>query len=176
MSETSPYANGEYTIGWICPLPIEMAAAKGMLDEQHGEPQDAPKPPDTNAYYLGRVGNFRVVIAGLPLNQYGPSSATKVSENMLQTFPNVRIGFLIGVGGGIPHQASDRHQNVRLGDVVISGNKTGGVVWYEFGKLLDGTLHQRYALNQPPMSIGTALTKMEAEHESKDNRIKEYVI
>ncbi|KAM0192019.1 hypothetical protein ACHAPA_003103 [Fusarium lateritium] len=25
----------EYTVGWVCALPLEMAAAKGMLDQVH---------------------------------------------------------------------------------------------------------------------------------------------
>ena len=27
--------HGDYTIGWVCALPIELAAARQMLDEEH---------------------------------------------------------------------------------------------------------------------------------------------
>ena len=29
-------SHGEYTVGWICALPIEGATAVAMLDERHG--------------------------------------------------------------------------------------------------------------------------------------------
>ena len=53
----------EYTIGWVCALPIERAAAEEMLDEEHGLPQDRN---DTNVYTLGRISGHNVVIACLP--------------------------------------------------------------------------------------------------------------
>src|ERR1700733_5977158 len=54
----SPYSNDEYTVGWICALPIEMAAAKGMMDEEHGDPQKPPQEADHNTYLLGCIGKF----------------------------------------------------------------------------------------------------------------------
>jgi hypothetical protein len=63
-------AREEFQMGWICPLPIEAAATKEMLDEDFGifEEQDAA---DTNSYRLGRIGKHHVVIACLPSGQYG---------------------------------------------------------------------------------------------------------
>lgn len=36
----SPYRNEEYTVGWLCTLPIEIGAAKSMMDEEHGDPRN----------------------------------------------------------------------------------------------------------------------------------------
>jgi hypothetical protein len=59
----------DYTVGWICALPLEMAAAKAMIDEIH---KDLPvQPNDHNAYILGRFGNHSIVIACLPSGEYG---------------------------------------------------------------------------------------------------------
>jgi nucleoside phosphorylase len=105
-----------FQIGWICALPIEAAAAAEMLDENFGilEEQDAA---DSNTYTLGRIGKHHVVIACLPGGQYGTTSATTVVNNMIRTFSkSLRIGLIVGIGGGIPSAAYD----IRLGDVVVS--------------------------------------------------------
>ena len=105
----------EYQIGWICALPIEAAAAREMLDENIGklEEQDST---DSNIYTLGRIGKHYVVIACLG-GQYGTTSATAVAINMMCTFSkSLRIGLMVGIGGGIPSATHD----IRLGDIVIS--------------------------------------------------------
>ncbi|KAH6657082.1 hypothetical protein BKA67DRAFT_554203 [Truncatella angustata] len=45
--------------------------------------------------------------------------------------PNVRIGLMVGIGGGAPSLKHD----IRLGDIVVSspGYGTGGVLQYDYG-------------------------------------------
>ncbi|GLB00105.1 hypothetical protein AtubIFM61612_010361 [Aspergillus tubingensis] len=162
-SRISPYANEEYTVGWICALPVELAAARGMIEgEDHGEPQTSPAAADQNRYTLGTIGHFRVVIACLPKIQLGSSFATASVKDMLFTFPNVRIGLCVGISGGIPDYESQDEQDVRLGDVVISSDsKTAGVVAYALGKkLADSSFETRSVLTPPLRSLGTALGAM----------------
>jgi hypothetical protein len=33
MSKRRAFVKNDYTVGWVCAMPHEMAAAKGMLDE-----------------------------------------------------------------------------------------------------------------------------------------------
>jgi hypothetical protein len=67
----------DYSVGWVCALPVELATAQVMLDEEHQHlGQDAK---DTNLYTLGRIGEHNVVIACLPTGQMGTSSATAVA-------------------------------------------------------------------------------------------------
>jgi hypothetical protein len=162
----SPYPNNDYTVGWICALPVEMAAAKGMIDEEHGDPQTPPQGADHNTYLLGRIKKFKVVVACLPKDEIGSSSAAAVAKDMIFTFPNIRVGLLVGIGAGIPDYESDDIQDVRLGDVVISSNKeNGGVVLYDFGKkLADGSFKSIYWLDRPPRPLRTAISLLEAEH------------
>jgi hypothetical protein len=48
----------DYTVGWVCALPIELAAATEMLDEEYQNvPQDGN---DTNLYTLGRIGEHQL--------------------------------------------------------------------------------------------------------------------
>jgi nucleoside phosphorylase len=173
----SPYSNDEYVVGWICALPIEMAAAKGMMDEGHGDPQTPPPQADQNTYILGCIGKFKVVVACLPKDEIGSSSAAAVARDMLHTFPNIRVGLLVGIGAGIPDYESDEVRDIRLGDVVISSDKeNGGVVLYDFGKrLADGSFKSMYALDRPPRSLRTAISRLEAEHQMRENRIPQYI-
>ncbi|KAJ5160773.1 uncharacterized protein N7482_007777 [Penicillium canariense] len=163
-----------FQIGWICALPIEAAAAKEMLDENFGilEFQDAA---DTNTYTSGRIGKHHVVIACLPGGQYGMTSATTVANNMLRTFSSsLRIGLMVGIGGGIPSAAHD----IRLGDIVISypQGTSGGVLQYDMGKVgVGGEFHRTGSLNSPPRSLLTALSSMRANELTDDPLYPEYI-
>ncbi|GMF91910.1 unnamed protein product [Aspergillus oryzae] len=174
---SSPYGNEEYTIGWVSALPIEMAAAKGMLDEEHGDPQTPPQEADHNTYLLGAMSGFKVVIACLPKDELGASSAAVVATDMLFTFPNIRVGLMVGIGAGIPHYDDNETRDIRLGDVVIGSDRgSSGVVVYDFGKRLpDGSFENIYALDRPPRTLRTALAKMEAEHQTRENKICQYI-
>ena len=103
-----------YSVGWICALAVELAAAKLMLDEHHDK---APQTDhDTNAYTFGRIGKHNVVITCLPAGVIGTASAANVAKQLHSSFPSISIGLMVGVGGGVPGPDND----IRLGDVVIS--------------------------------------------------------
>jgi nucleoside phosphorylase len=156
----------EFQIGWICALPIEAAAAQEMLDESFGtlEEQDNA---DTNVYTLGRIGRHYVVIACLG-GQYGTTSATTVANNMIRTFSkSLRIGLMVGIGGGIPSTAN----NIRLGDIVISypTGTCGGVFQHDMGKVGEnGQLTRTGSLNNPPRLLLAAVNKMRTDALIKD--------
>ncbi|TID04848.1 5'-methylthioadenosine/S-adenosylhomocysteine nucleosidase [Colletotrichum higginsianum] len=156
-----------YTVGWVCALPLEMAAAKAMLDDTH-QPL-AMNPNDSNVYTFGRVGPHNVVIACLPSGQYGTNSAAVVANNIRWSFPSIHIGLMVGIGGGVPGKV-----DVRLGDVVVS-NPTGGssgVIQYDFGKAVhDGRFEHTGTLNKPPQSVLTAVSELRAIHETRPNQI-----
>lgn len=163
-----------FQIGWICALPIEAAAAAEILDEDFGilEEQDAA---DSNTYTLGRIGKHYVVIACLPGGQYGTTSATTVANNMLRTFSkSLRIGLMVGIGGGIPSAAHD----IRLGDVVISypQGTCGGLIQYDMGKIIaEGEFDRTSSLNSPPRALLTAVSTMRAAGLRDDPRYLEYL-
>ncbi|KAK2593245.1 hypothetical protein QQS21_009044 [Conoideocrella luteorostrata] len=171
---TPPPPHDAYQIGWVCALPIEVAAAKQMLDEDFGilDEQDST---DTNSYTLGRVGRHYVVIAGLPAGQPGLSPATTVAVNMMRTFSrSLRIGLMVGIGGGIPSTNHD----VRLGDIVVSHPEgtCGGVLQYDMGKVVEGGKFQRTgSLNSPPRSLLTAVANMKASVLTDDPTYPEYI-
>ncbi|KAL8400670.1 hypothetical protein RB594_000900 [Gaeumannomyces avenae] len=124
MSDSIP--NTEYTIGWIAALPIELLAASQFLDKRHNKPTSR-HPSDTNKYTLGSIGPHNVVMACLPMGNIGTASAAIVATNLTYSFPNVRLGLMVGIGEGAPRLPK---RDIRLGDIVVSSprNNNGGVI------------------------------------------------
>ncbi len=149
MTQHRPRAE-DFTVCWICPLPLEYAAAKDVLDELY----------DESEYATGRIHNYEVVITCLPAGQMGTNAAAAATARMLAAFPNVKNALLVGIAGGVPSKQAD----IRLGDVVISqpNGQYGGVVQYDFGKTVPGGFHRVGSLNAPSHDLLTALSKLKS--------------
>ncbi|PYI17232.1 ankyrin [Aspergillus violaceofuscus CBS 115571] len=151
----------DYTVAWICALPIELAAAKCLLDHVHNS---LPKPEtDHNIYTLGSLSGHNIVVVCLPSGVYGTTSATSVVTQLKQTFPSVKFGLMVGVGGGVP----TKNVNIRLGDVVVSTPTvtSGGVVQYDYGKTFQqGRFQRTGSLNKPHVSLLAALSQIRCDH------------
>lgn len=162
-----------YTVGWICAITTELVAAQSFLDEEHDDTQSAAT-NDNNTYVRGKIGNHNVVIALLPHGEYGTASAAIVARDMVRSFPNVRIGLMVGIGGGVPSPKRD----IRLGDVVVSrrsGDK-GGVFQYDFGKTIQNQAFQETGfLNQPPTVLRTAVDVLIAQYEMNGHNLKDSI-
>jgi nucleoside phosphorylase len=155
----------------VCALPIELAAAQEMLDEEH---QDLHLSlDDTNLYTLGRIGEHNVVIACLPAGQTGTNSATSVVMQMKSSFPSIRFSLMVGIGGGVPSADAD----VRLGDVVVSQPHQGygGVVQYDFGKTTPSGYKRTGFLSAPPTVLLNALAMVQANHNRNRSNISTYL-
>lgn len=162
-----------YTIGWICAVTTEFVAAQKLLDERHEGPEYVA-PDDNNNYVLGKFGRHNVVIAVLPEGQYGLSSAASVAIHLRHSFPHIRFGLMVGIGGGAP---SPKH-DVRLGDIVVSAprGEKGGVLQYDFGKTIqDQSFEMTGHLNQPPLVLLTALNGIKADYEGNGHQLDEVV-
>ncbi|KAF4882662.1 Nephrocystin-3 [Colletotrichum fructicola] len=136
----------DYKVAWICPLEVEQIAAMEMLDEEH--PAIPKSSADHNVYSLGTINGHNVVIAGL--HQPGNCPAATVVAQMRMTFPNLRFGLLVGIGGGVPVQTDNGI--IRLGHVVVSKPAGGhsGALQYDHGKAIDGQFKRTGALAPPP--------------------------
>ena len=164
------FSNDFYTVGWICAITTEHVAAQEFLDEEHEGPGYV-SPNDNNDYTLGRIGKHNVVIVVLPDGEYGISSATSVARDMLHSFPNIRIGLMVGIGGGAPSAKHD----IRLGDIVVSavGNGKGGVFQHDFGKRVQGqSFRETGFLNQPPPILRTAVSGLKSRYERKGHQLE----
>jgi nucleoside phosphorylase len=108
------YTHHDYTVRWICALlKTELVTASAMLDERHPI-LPAADPHDANSYLIGnigKIGNHNVVIACLPAEITGKVSAATVATDMVRSFPSIRFGLMVGIGGGVPYRASKRSLN-----------------------------------------------------------------
>ena len=169
----SPYSNADYTVGWICAISAEYVAAQEFLDEEHGRPQRVSD-NDNNDYTLGKIDEHNVVIAVLPDGEYGIVSAATVASDMQHSFLNLRIGLMVGIGGGAPSKKHD----IRLGDVVVSAScdREGGVFQYDFGKTIqDQKFRPTGFLNQPPVVLRTAVSGIKAQYKRKGHQLQEAI-
>ncbi|KAF5579666.1 hypothetical protein FPCIR_10972 [Fusarium pseudocircinatum] len=142
-----------YTVGWICALTTELVAAKSFFDEEYEVTLEAQAPRDNNSYSFGRMGRHDVVVACLPRAEYGIAPAASVARDTLRTFPNIRVGLMVGIGGGAP----SRQHDIRLGDVVQQEFQLTG------------------SLNQPPQFLLTAVGALEADHEGEGHEMNERI-
>jgi nucleoside phosphorylase len=92
----------EYTVGWLCALPVELAAAQEILDEEHGDLERDLADNDENLYALGSTSGHNVAIVCLPAGQSGNNPAAAVATQMRATFKAIRFGLMVGIGGGVP--------------------------------------------------------------------------
>jgi nucleoside phosphorylase len=159
-----------YSVGWVCALPIEFAAAQLILDEEH--PHLSQNPNETNLYTLGKIGVHNVVMVCLPAGQTGTSAAAAVAMQMKAAFPSIRFGLMVGIGGGVPSE-----EDVRLGDVVVSQpqKRHGGVVEYDFGKSTPGGFEVTGFLSIPPSILTQALPNIQANHLAGKSRFSKYL-
>ncbi|KDN60488.1 putative null [Colletotrichum sublineola] len=108
-----------YTIGWIYAITTEFVAAQAFLNERHNKPARVA-PQDSNSYALGTA---------------------VVARDMLHSFPNIRVGLMVGIRGG----ALTPEYNIRLGDIVISRPRDGksSVLQYDFSKTIQSQAFQQ---------------------------------
>ena len=157
--------HGDYTVGWICALPIEKAVAEVALDVRH-DPLSQRR-DDINIYSLGSIGAHNVAIACLPAGVTGTISAAVVAIHMRSTFGRIKFSLMVGIGGGVPGVDID----IRLGDVVVStpDGTFGGVVQYDSGKTVeDGLFIRTGSSNKPPTVLLSAVSSLRAKHLRED--------
>ncbi|KAJ9299454.1 hypothetical protein DTO271G3_3076 [Paecilomyces variotii] len=167
MKRTRPRTE-DFTVGWISALPVEYAAAKAMLDEEYEGDGHMVQ------YTLGRIHDHNVVMACLPAGQIGTNAAATAAAEMRFTFPALRFGLLVGIGGGVPSKDAD----IRLGDVVISQPQGGygGVVQYDLGKTLPGGKHLPTGfMNAPSRELLTAVSILRSKQTAGRSNLSQYL-
>ncbi|KAL6699695.1 Pfs, NB-ARC and ankyrin domain protein [Trichoderma pleuroticola] len=165
--------NAEYTVGWICAVTTEYVAAQAILDEKLAGPEKVSQANQSD-YTLGRIGKHNVVIATLPLGEYGTASAATVAADMSYNFPNIRIRLMVGIGGGAPSKRND----IRLGDIVVSAPSNGrnGIFQYDYGRMIQGQpFRPTRFLDQPPMILRTAMSGLMAQYECEGHQLEKTI-
>src|SRR5436305_9009873 len=105
----------------------------------------------------------------------GTTSVAVVARDMQSSFPSIRFGLMVGIGGGVPKLPEN---DIRLGDVVV-GQPTctnGGVIQYDLGKTAqDGQFTRTGSLNSPPKILLTAVSRLRAKHIKKGHELLKHV-
>lgn len=127
----------DYHVAWIAPGPeVALDPARLMLDQEHGTP-DLHYQSDFNTYLFGSMNGHNVVIATTPPGLRMNANTGRLAAPMFNTFPNIKMVLLVGIGGGVPKDPPDRDtlQNIHLGDVVVGCTVDGkpAVVDYNSG-------------------------------------------
>ena len=163
-------SRSDYTVACICPMGVELAPVKAMLDEIH---PSLPTLRDQKSYVLGKIGGHNIVVAVLP--EIGTNSVATVAIQLLNDFPSVRFGLLVGIGGGVPDLENEI--DIRLGDIVVSKpTKTaGGVVQYDMGKETLKGFERTGTLNKPSAVLRAAVQQLVAQHELEDSQVPLYL-
>ena len=169
-----PQTYRDYTVGWICALEVEQAAARALLDQEH--PRLPAIDGDPNIYRFGSINGHNVVIACLPDGETGNNPAAAVATRMSINFPSLRFGLMVGIGGGVPTPPD--YNDIRLGDVVVSSatGELGGVVQYDRGKTVqEGVFTRTGSLNRQPELLRQAVTDLRATYRLKRSRLTQYL-
>ncbi|KKO97162.1 hypothetical protein THAR02_10737 [Trichoderma harzianum] len=159
-----------YTIGWICALPVEAECALYMLDVRHRGIFPFVH-GDDNQYEAGKIAGHNVVIASLPKKSIGSVSVATLASQMRQSFRNLRYGLMVGIGAGVPGRALK--PDIRLGDVIVASSSDQsigpvGVIGYELGaETVDGFIRKGW---QPETHrrLRTAIESIERDAEIDD--------
>ncbi|KAL3463385.1 hypothetical protein BJX64DRAFT_276514 [Aspergillus heterothallicus] len=174
--EQEKLTHDAYTVGWVCVLECELNASRALLDKEHERLPSAEN--DDNVYLLGEMKGHNVAIAFPAI--YGAGAAARTATNMIRTFPNIRFGLMVGIGGAVPNPArfGKPAEDIRLGDVIVSEPKGdhGGVIHYDMGqRKADGKLHKRSHLNKPPTMLLNVIKLLRSDHPFGRGEIDRYI-
>ncbi|KAL3475573.1 hypothetical protein BJX99DRAFT_271076 [Aspergillus californicus] len=156
------FTHGSYTVAWICYLPMEIMAAKEILDELH---PTLPQPiSDNTSYILGSASGHNVVVVCLSASIFRTNISTASSlSHFISTYTNIEFGLIFGIGGGIPRENFD----IRLGDIVVSKptNTSSGVIQYTYDETLQrGRAYPTGSPNKSSLLLPKVIHQMESDH------------
>ncbi|KAL4736661.1 nucleoside phosphorylase domain-containing protein [Aspergillus similis] len=147
----------DYQVACITVIPDEYAAFKLMFDLTHERPIGIDR-RDPNHYEFGEVAGHNVVLC--PAARSGTNNAAITATDLRRTFPGLRFGLLVGIGGGVPNASCD----IRLGDVVVAapGRISNSITHHDHGKQLsDAFILLNFSASTPWVLEG-ALRKVQA--------------
>ena len=92
----------------------------------------------------------------------------------MRTFPNIRIGLMVGIGGGAPSE----HHDIRLGDVVLGAPTNGKneLLQYDFGKKIQERNFERIETrNNTSLLLQNAVGGIQTDYIRKRHQLQESI-
>ena len=108
-SATGDLGREEYTIWWICSLPVELYLMEAGLEEI------STKDVEGHSCILGKIRGYGVVVSCLSDNEYIPEIEAGLKSRILSYFQSIRLVLFVGLGCAI----NAKGRNIRIGDVAI---------------------------------------------------------
>ncbi|RXJ98138.1 hypothetical protein CRV02_14015 [Arcobacter sp. CECT 8989] len=110
-------------------LDKEFQAMEDTLDQNENCFREDPAlGSDRILYPHYKIGNKDVVLAKTGM---GNNKASAITTTMYRQYPSIKYIIMVGIAGGIPN-CSDAMKHIRLGDIVLSGEK--GIIQHDMGK------------------------------------------
>src|ERR1700761_3714371 len=100
VTVAKPDSRNGFSIAIICAIREERDAVLSMLDEKWDSAEYLKVPGDDNTYTIGRIGLHKVVIVRLA--GIGPREAAHSAAHFQISFPNISLGLVVGICGGVP--------------------------------------------------------------------------
>jgi len=99
-----------------------------------------------------------------------------VATQLLNDFPSIRFGLLVGIGGGVPDEEAE-DCDIRLGDVVVSKPTAsfGGVVQFDMGKYTTSGFERTGILAKPPRILQASVETLAANHRMEGSKVPQYL-
>jgi nucleoside phosphorylase len=164
----------DYSVGWVCALPIEVEAAKATLDTIHDNLPPNRNLDDNNNYILGSLQGHNVVLAYPNFGEYSKTSVADVVTQLHASFKSVWFSLMVGIAGEVP----DTKEDTRLGDVVVSKSTAGhpGVVQYDVNReRVEDQFIRGRTFNQPAPLLLTAMGKAETAAIFGESKMRQYI-
>ncbi|EFQ99444.1 hypothetical protein MGYG_08978 [Nannizzia gypsea CBS 118893] len=165
----------DYTVGWVCTLPIEVAAAKATLDRVYNNSPLNRNLDDNNSYVLGSLQGHNAVIAYPDTRACGKTSVADVTKQLHASYTSIQLNLMVGIARGVP----DTKEDIRLGDVVVSKSTAGapGVAQYDVdgGKRTEDWYIGSRGLDLPTPLLLTAMGKAETAAIFDESKMSQYI-
>ncbi|KAI4094268.1 MAG: hypothetical protein LQ344_002347 [Seirophora lacunosa] len=164
----------DYAVGWVCALPIEVAAAKATLDRVHNNLPPDRNSDDNNNYILGSLQGHNVVVAYPDSGVCGKTSVAEVATRLHASYTSVRLNLMVPITGGVP----DTKEDVRLGHDVVSKSTAGWPVGVQYdvnGERAKDQFVRGRALDQPTPLLLTAMGKAERAAIFDESKMPRYI-
>ena len=178
MPIPKPSSREDFKIVIICALKLEAKAVLPLFDTTYDENLDEYRKldEDENAYVLGSIGKYHVVLVVLPGE--GKAHASFVSSAAKRSYPGLELALVVGVCGGVPYATDPMspRRDIYLGDVIVSN----GVVQHDLGRRYDGdfvrkdTVHSN--LGRPSRRILAFVNKLDLVYDQLAERLASYLL
>ena len=142
----------KYTIGWIAPMPVELAPALALLDRI----STFHVANDSNIYQAGKIGNQYIIM--VILHKIGLGGIYSVARGMYASFRELKHLLLIGLGGGIPDYALG--EQMVLGDIVVGRQ----VEYLDCGRRISNGFKYTHQIYYPSPALLKAVNTLRATH------------